>query len=60
MVTHKWYDICESLDRSREYEIWWLDETRLVTFPKKGDLHDLNNWLGVNLLDATLEIMNIV
>jgi len=37
----------------------WL-ESRLVPLPKKGDLHDLNNWRGINLIDVCSKVMSIV
>ena len=30
---------------------------RLKMLPKKGDLHDLNNWRGIMLLDAGSKIL---
>ena len=37
----------------------WL-ESRLVPLPKKGDLHDLNNWRGINLIDVCSKVMSII
>ena len=34
--------------------------SRLVSLPKKGDLFDLNNWRGINLLDVASKIESIV
>ena len=40
------------------YDEWLM--SRLVPLPKKGDLFDLNNWRGINLLDVASKIESIV
>ena len=40
------------------YEQW--TKSRLVPLPKKGNLHDLNNWRGINLLDVVSKIVSII
>ena len=39
------------------HEEW--TKSRLVPLPKKGDLHDFNNWRGINLLDVGSKVMSI-
>ena len=34
--------------------------SRLVMLPKKGDFHDPNNWIGVNLLDVGSKVLSVI
>ena len=43
---------------SIEYEEW--AHSKLVMLPKKGDLMDLNNWRGINLLDVGSKTISII
>ena len=42
---------------SVEYEEW--TRSKLVPLPKKGDLSDLNDCRGINLLDASSKIASM-
>ena len=40
------------------YEEWKV--SRLAPLHKKGDIHDLNNWRGINLIDACSKVVSII
>ena len=41
-------------NKNIKYEDWM--KLRLVPLPKKGNLHDLNNLIGMNLLDIVSKV----
>mmetsp|Transcript_19451 Transcript_19451/g.44125 ORF Transcript_19451/g.44125 Transcript_19451/m.44125 type:complete len:139 (+) Transcript_19451:1762-2178(+) len=33
---------------------------RLVVLPKKGNIHDLNNWRGIMMIDAASRLLSVI
>ena len=44
------------MDRERKYQTCRLDEVEISASPKKSNLHDLNNLIGMNLLDVVSKV----
>ena len=53
LFIHNWMD-----NENLTYKVWM--ESRLVLSLKKGDLQDLNNWRGINLLDVVSKLISII
>ena len=55
-----------ALVRDNIHDIWYKGSPeecqigRLKILPKKGDLHDLNNWRGIMLLESMAKLMSII
>ena len=45
-------------DPDHDIDDWHMGNLRIL--PKKGDLHQPNNWRGINLLDSGSKIMSLI